>query len=152
MTKRSDHQMKKKITRPDGSVEELEGTAEELAELENKTSKKGSVKEGKGKKNVLLGKEESQAELQRLVTEEVAKRTTVIYTIPWWWNWDWNKKYVFPDFQPWLPRCPEITWTINQSGVNLDNQQEGLGNFQTTDGTVDSRFTTCACAGALVKS
>lgn len=36
--------MKKKITRPDGTIEEIEGTAEELAALERKSSKKSEGK------------------------------------------------------------------------------------------------------------
>lgn len=60
--------MRKKITKPDGTVEEFEGTAEELAELENRL-RDGKKHENRGKKkNVLLGKE-----LERQVQECIEK-------------------------------------------------------------------------------
>lgn len=68
--------MKKKITRPDGTVEELEGTAEELAELERKGGT-GSVKEDKKPKKQLLKEvyqaadEKEKEELRQLVLQEI---------------------------------------------------------------------------------
>lgn len=55
--------MKKTITRPDGTVEEVEGTAEELAELE-RASKKTSKKESKSPSRRVL-----TDEIQRLKNE-----------------------------------------------------------------------------------
>lgn len=46
--------MKKTFTRPDGTQEVLEGTAEELAEYERQLNQQGKVKEHKAPKPALL--------------------------------------------------------------------------------------------------
>lgn len=60
--------MKKQITHPDGKVEVVEGTAEELAEYERKLQEQGSPKKG-GKKRVLLNEDE----LRAMIAEELKK-------------------------------------------------------------------------------
>lgn len=60
--------MKKKITKPDGTVIELEGTAEELAELEKQMAKE-ELKENKKNRRVL-----NEEKIQRMIEAEVAKR------------------------------------------------------------------------------
>lgn len=70
--------MKKKITRPDGTVEELEGTAEELAELERKGGAAPVKEEKKGKKQLLKeeylkASKEEREEVRQLVMQEFAE-------------------------------------------------------------------------------
>lgn len=67
--------MKKTITRPDGTKEELEGTAEELAELERKSNDGKPLNERETSNRRILNEED----VKRLVAEELAKRPATIH-------------------------------------------------------------------------
>ena len=71
--------MKKKITRPDGTVVEYEGTAEELAALEESledTQKNESV--GKGKR--LL----TEQDVMRMIEETLDRHRVQVIPQPWY--------------------------------------------------------------------
>lgn len=57
--------MKKKITRPDGTVVEYEGTAEELAELEREMTEEVRRDEGKSKGKRILNEERVMEMIER---------------------------------------------------------------------------------------
>lgn len=65
--------MKKVVTRPDGTKEEIEGTSEELAEYERKIrgSQMPLPEAPEGGKRIL---NEEREELRRLIAEELEKR------------------------------------------------------------------------------
>lgn len=65
--------MKKKITRPDGTIEELEGTAEELAELERHVQKRGEVSEESPKKKGKRILSEDVAQIARQLQDTVER-------------------------------------------------------------------------------
>ncbi len=75
--------MKKKITRPDGTIEEIEGTAEELALFERQIREEGS-KEKKGKK--ILNEEQTLKMMRDLLDKEKPGLPIVptVTTTPWW--------------------------------------------------------------------
>ncbi|MHB8407787.1 MAG: hypothetical protein ACYDHY_06690 [Acidiferrobacterales bacterium] len=106
--------MTKTITLPDGSTQVLEGTPEEIAKLEN-LLKKESVKEGpkKGKKGILLGKEE----VQQMIDQALAADRLTRPIIPWWfWYTSFcprqhTDEWTNPWTNPW-----KITWTAPQVG------------------------------------
>lgn len=68
--------MKKTVTKPDGSTEIIEGTAEEIAEYERKM-KKDSLKEAppKKQKDILKGDEYPQVDYYKLLWDLYQKQT-----------------------------------------------------------------------------
>lgn len=105
--------MKKKITRPDGTVVEYEGTAEELAELEESlegTQKNESV--GKGKR--LL----TEQDVMRMVEKALDKhRVQECHHVR-------NPYQVIP--QPWYPTTQKI-WLDTAEPYQ---RRERLGNIR----------------------
>jgi hypothetical protein len=85
-----------KITKKnvDGSTEEIEGTAEELAEFENKSSDK-KKKESKEKSDkLLLGI--SEESLRQIIAQEVAKIVVMPVTTPTYPVYPQIEPYKFP--------------------------------------------------------
>jgi hypothetical protein len=106
--------MKKKVTRPDGTVEELEGTAEELAELEKK-SREPANESPKTKKRVILS-EEDHGEIRKIVSEELNKRN-------WWTGWTvnypnvWTCQHEYPS--PWFGTVPPACTKCGQAALTF---------------------------------
>ena len=83
--------MKKKITRPDGTVEEIEGTAEEFVELEKTSKKKNESKDGK---EILKGSQSDRFDeimelLGRIDDDLKRAQPPVVVPDPWkitWYN------------------------------------------------------------------
>lgn len=108
--------MKKIIIHSDGTKEEIEGTAEELAEYERKM-KSETPKKGNGKKVLLDGidLQEFMRELQKVVSE---KRTEYY---PFWIPYYPLKLY--PEY-PYYPERPYI-FCESSSEVSIGTQYNG---------------------------
>ncbi|MFA5750570.1 MAG: hypothetical protein WC895_05170 [Candidatus Shapirobacteria bacterium] len=99
--------MKKTITKPDGTKEILEGTPEEIAELERQI-KKEKVNENQGDNRRILNEEE----IRKMINDEVAK-------IPWFKVIEVPVPQTFP-VQPWRPYFEPYSWNSSDS-IFLDD-------------------------------
>lgn len=129
--------MKKQITRPDGTVEVVEGTAEELAEYERNLQEAPKKKSGGSKKRLL-----NEETLRAMIAEEVKKIPTthfhfggchhcnppVILPSPIWIEPQ-------PYIEPYYPQ-PGLPWyTITCNGTSSDKIV--LGGSNPVDGKLE---------------
>lgn len=122
--------MKKKITHPDGRIEEVEGTPEELAQLEKATSKKSKKAESKQPSRRILNEEvarltkeleAAKAKIQKLELQLFREMSKPIRTFP---NIPEPYDYPIDPIVPWIVR-PKIHWldgTGNNIKFTLDNK------------------------------
>ena len=101
--------MKKTTTSPDGTVEVVEGSAEEFADLENKTDKVNEKK--KSKKRILLNEED----VKKIVNDAL---TNHIVTQPHLYPYIQVQPYIQPSYpgiqNPWLD-----TWYYTTGDVKV---------------------------------
>lgn len=117
--------MKKSITRPDGSVEVVEGTAEEIAEYERKVAEKDTsvVKENKGKRKILL------EEIRTMIAEEIKKVPTTHFHFS---SCGCKQREPLLPIYPEFPGDPPIWITTTSTGEKTEIKVGGYEPYATS--------------------
>lgn len=136
--------MKKTVTRPDGTQEVVEGTAEEIAEYEKKLRE---APKGKGKKPILHGAEVDGVPLSDDEVNVVRLKRAGL--LP-------QKEYVFyPQWQPvqtWLKWC-SVCGVFGCTTNHITYGQTIVGDSVPlwTDGALSTTLTTDGIASSLLE-